>query len=201
MKRFFVFALTLALVAIFALGAGAADRKGMVGVGVGGGLLLPMGDFGDLAKMGWRASGGVGYFFSNEIMLGVTGAYSQNKPKDNVVFTDSTGDTLDVKFKIMQYGVFGQYMFKMQNDKIAPYLKAGLGFYNQKLSATGFESASETDLGINGGVGVGLAVSPMASVFLEGGFHNIFSEGSSTNFITATVGLALMFGGSGGGTQ
>jgi opacity protein-like surface antigen len=193
MKRFFVFALTLALVAIFALSASAAERKGMIGVGVGGGLLLPMGDFGDAFKMGWRAGAGVGYFLTNEIMLGAAGAYSQNKVDDTTGVGDAT-------FKMMQYGVFGKYMFKMQNDKIAPYVKAGLGFYNGKVSVSGGgSSASNTDMGINGGVGAMFSVSPTASIFVEGAYHNVFSDPSSTNFITGTAGVAFMFGGSGGG--
>ncbi|MGH8005271.1 MAG: hypothetical protein ACRECJ_11175, partial [Limisphaerales bacterium] len=59
---------------------------------------------------------------------------------------------------------------------------------------SGGSSASSTDLGINGGVGVGFAVSPTASVFVEGAYHNIFTEGSSTNYIATNAGLSLMFG-------
>ncbi len=191
MKRFFVFALTLALVAIFALGAGAAERKGMIGVGVGGGLLLPMGDFGDAFKMGFRAGGGVGYFVTNDIMVGAKAAYSQNK-------VDDTTGMGDVKFKILQFGAFGKYMFKMQSEKIAPYVTAGVGFYNGKASVSGGSSASETDMGINGGVGAMFAVSPTASIFVEGAYHNVFSD-PSTTFISGTAGVAFMFGGSGGG--
>ncbi len=198
MKRIFVLGVALALVALMAAGASATDRKGMIGVGVGGGLLLPMGDFGDAFKMGWRAGAGVGYFVTNEIAVGATGAYSQNS------VDDTTLAPADSKFKIMQYGVFGKYMFKMQNDKVAPYVTAGLGFYNGKVSVSGGSSGSSTDMGINGGVGAMFSVSPTASVFVEGAYHNIFSEGSSTNYIAATAGVAFMFGGSsagGGGTE
>ena len=193
MKRIFVLGVALAMVALMAAGLSAAERKGMIGVGVGGGLLLPMGDFGDGFKMGWRAGAGVGYFVTNDIMVGATGAYSENK------VDDTTLAPADSKFKIFHYGAFGKYMFKMQNEKIAPYVKAGVGFYNGKASAPGGSSASETDLGINGGVGVGFKVSPTAAVFVEGAYHNVFSDPDSYNFITATAGVAFMFGGSGGG--
>ena len=193
MKRIFVLGVVVAMVAFMVAGLSAADRKGMITAGVGGGLLLPMGDFGDAFKMGWRAGVGVGYFVTNDIAVGATGAYSQNK-------VDDTTGVGDAKFKMMQYGAFGKYMFKMQNDKIAPYVKAGVGFYNGKVSVSGGGSSpSSTDLGITGGAGVGFAVSPTAVVFVEGAYHNIFSDPSSTNFITATAGVAFMFGGSGGG--
>jgi hypothetical protein len=190
MKRILTLGAALALVALMAAGLSAAERKGMIGVGVGGGLLLPMGDFGDGFKAGWRAGGGVGYFVTNDIAVGATGAYSENK-----------ADSGSAKFKIFQYGAFGKYFFKMQNEKIAPFVTAGVGFYNGKISGL---SGSNTDLGINGGVGVGFKVSPTASVFVEGAYHNIFSDPNSLNYITGTAGVAFMFGGSsagGGGTE
>ena len=198
MKKLLVLGVTLALVALMAAGLSATERKGMFGADLGGVLTLPMGDFGNAFKMGWRAGANVGYFVTDQIQVGATGAYSQNS------VNDTTLAPVNSKFNILQFGAFGKYMFKMQNDRIAPYLKTGVGFYNSKVSVSGGSSASSTDMGINGGLGVSFAVSPTASVFVEGAFHNIFSDPSSTNFITGTAGVAFMFGGStggGGGTQ
>jgi opacity protein-like surface antigen len=187
MKKLLVLGVTLALVAVLAAGLSATERKGMFGADLGGVLTLPMGDFGDAFKMGWRAGANVGYFVTDQIQVGATGAYSQNK-------VDDTTGVGDAKLNILQFGAFGKYMFKMQNDRIAPYLKTGVGFYNGKASVSGGSSASSTDLGINGGVGVAFAVSPTASVFVEGAYHNIFTDVSSTSYIAANAGLSLMFG-------
>jgi outer membrane protein W len=185
MKKLLVLGVTLALVAFLAAGLSATERKGMFGADLGGVLTMPMGDFGDAFKMGWRAGANVGYFVTDQIQVGATGAYSQNK-------VDDTTGVGDAKLNIWQFGAFGKYMFKMQNPTVAPYVRAGMGFYNSKLSTTG--STSSTDLGINGGLGVSFAVSPTASVFVEGAYHNIFTDVSSTNYLAANAGLSLMFG-------
>ena len=185
MKKLLILGVTLALVAVLAAGVSATERKGMFGADLGGVLTLPMGDFGNAFKMGWRAGANVGYFVTDQIQVGATGAYSQNK-------VDDTTGVGDVNFNIWQFGAFGKYLFKMQNPTIAPYLKAGVSMYNGKLSATG--STGNTDLGVNGGLGVSFVVSPTASVFVEGAYHNIFSDLSSTNYLAANAGLSLMFG-------
>lgn len=187
MKKLLVLGVTLALVVFLAAGLSATERKGMFGADLGGVLTLPMGDFGQLYKMGWRAGANVGYFVTDQIQVGATGAYSQNK-------IDDTTGVGDAKLNILQFGAFGKYMFKMQNPTIAPYLKTGLGFYNSKESVSGGPSVSTTDMGINGGVGASFAVSPTASVFVEGAYHNIFANGGSINYLAANAGLSLMFG-------
>jgi len=188
MKKLLILGVALALMAVLAAGVSATERKGMFGADLGGVLTLPMGDFGNAFKMGWRAGANAGYFVTDQIQVGATGAYSQNS------VNDTTLAPVNSKFNILQFGAFGKYMFKMQNDRIAPYLKTGVGFYNSKVSSSGPGSGSSTDLGINGGVGVGFAVSPTASVFVEGAYHNIFTSGSSTNYIATNAGLSLMFG-------
>lgn len=187
MKKLLVLGVTLALVAFLAAGLSATERKGMFGADLGGVLTMPMGDFGDAFKMGWRAGANVGYFVTDQICVGATGAYSQNK-------IDDTTGVGDAKFNIWQFGAFGKYMFKMQNPTIAPYVRAGLGFYNGKTSVSGGSSASATDLGMNLGLGTSFAVSPTASVFVEGAYHNVFSDPSSINYLAANAGLSLMFG-------
>ncbi len=196
MKRLLILGVALTLVAVLAASASATERKGTFGVDLGGVATLPMGDFGDAFKLGWKAGVGVGYCVTNEIMVGATGAYSQNK-------IDDTTGVGDAKFNILQFGAFGKYMFKMQNSRVAPYLKTGVGFYNSKVSVSGGSSASSTNMGLNGGLGVGFAVSPTASVFVEGAYHNIFTDVSSTNYMAVNAGLSFMFGGptTTGGTE
>ncbi len=49
---------------------------------------------------------------------------------------------------------------------------------------------SETDFGINGGAGFDFVAGSL-SLFVEGRFHNVFTEGESSNFIPITVGVRL----------
>ena len=198
MKKLLVLGVALALLAILAAGVSATERKGMFGTDLGGVLTMPMGDFKDAYKMGWRANGSVSYFVTDDIAIGATGAYSQNKASDTYLAALQAADSTvtDASSKILQFGAFGKYMFKMQNPTIAPFLKAGVGFYNTKasVSASTNSSASNTNFGINGGLGVSFAVSPTASVFVEGAYHNVFTDVTSTNYIAANAGLSLMFG-------
>ncbi len=198
MKKLLVLGVTLALAVFLAAGLSATERKGMFGADLGGVLTMPMGDFGDGFKMGWRAGATVGYFVTEQIQVGATGVYGQNKVTDDgLTFLQSLDSNVtDAKVTIWQFGALGKYHFKMQSPTIAPYVRAGLGFYNAKSSETGGSnsSTSSTDMGINGGLGARFAVSPTASVFVEGLYHNIFTEGGSTNYVEANAGLSLMFG-------
>ena len=49
---------------------------------------------------------------------------------------------------------------------------------------------ASTDFGINAGAGFDFQAGAVA-LFVEGRFHNVFSDGSNTNFIPITVGVRL----------
>ncbi len=198
MKRILIFGAALALVVAMAANVLAHEPKGMINVSVGGGLLLPMGDFSDESKLGWRARVDAGYFVTNEIAVGATGALSNNKVKDEFLTALQVIDPTitDAKTQILEFGAWGKYFFNMEKGRLTPYVRAGLGGYNAKAkieSSSGSSSASETNLGINGGVGAWYWATPQVSIFLEGAFHNIFSD-PSANYITATAGVGFMFG-------
>lgn len=199
MKRILILGAALALMAVMAAGVLAHEPKGMFTVGVGGGLLLPMGDFGDQSKLGWRAVGAGGYFVTNEIAIGPTVAFSNNKIKDVFLTALQAADSTitDAKTQIIEFGAWGKYFFgQMEAGRLVPYVKAGLGGYNAKFkieSSSGSTSASETNLGINGGVGALYWATPTVNLFLEGAFHNIFSD-PSANYLTVTTGVGFTFG-------
>jgi len=198
MKRILIVGATLALVAALTAGLSAADRKGMIGVGVGGGIGLPMGTFDDVAKLGWRAGVGVGYFVQDNIAIGASGVFAQNKA-DSI-----PSGVSDVKTQMIEFGAWGKYFFKMESEKIAPYVTLGLGGNNNKLKVDpdSLSSDGETFLGGKIGAGAMFGVSPKASIFLEGAFHNYAkSDFPPLNYIAAQVGVAFMFGGSGGGAS
>jgi hypothetical protein len=52
------------------------------------------------------------------------------------------------------------------------------------------DPGSNTDFGINGGAGFDFQAGALG-LFVEGRFHNVFSDPDNTNFIPITVGVRL----------
>ena len=61
MKRILRSALVLGVVSLAGVGVAQAQGAGRASFHVGGGVVLPTGDFGDVAKTGWQALGGVSF--------------------------------------------------------------------------------------------------------------------------------------------
>jgi opacity protein-like surface antigen len=70
---------------------------------------------------------------------------------------------------------------------VKPYLSGGLGIYNGKAEAFG-EEATETSVGLNGGVGLEFSLTGM-STFLEARYIHIFTEEEATQIIPITFGI------------
>jgi hypothetical protein len=153
---------------------------------LGGGVGLPMGDFGDAFKMGFHAIGGVS-FKPASLPVGI-------QVDANFAQFSVDADNVDVKDRMLFGTANAVYTFKTAaTSKLHPYLIGGVGVYNNK--ATGDDAltnASNTDLGINAGAGFNIAAGG-ASLFVEGRFHDVFTSGGSTQFVPLTVGLR--FGG------
>ena len=169
--------------------ARAQDASGTaVEFGVGGGLSLPLGDFDDFAKTGWHGTALVSVVpASIPVGFQIDGNFSR--------FSDDT--PLDIKEQLI-YGTGNVvYNFKTSEDsRFRPYLIGGVGVYNLDAKGDDVPSTVEstTKFGINGGAGFNFSAGS-AGLFLEGRFHNVFTEGSNTNFIPITVGVR--FGGHG----
>jgi hypothetical protein len=72
----------------------------------------------------------------------------------------------------------------------SPYLIGGVGMYNSKIDADDdeFDTEGQTDFGINIGIGTKFNLSGFGT-FAEIRYHNIFTEGSSTQFLPITFGI------------
>ena len=78
------------------------------------------------------------------------------------------------------------YHFATSTDaRFRPYVIGGAGIY----------ADGGTDFGINAGAGFDFRAGAVG-LFIEGRFHNVFTEDESTNFIPITVGVRLGGGGS-----
>lgn len=200
MKAMMKAAVALAAVGMLAAGEAQAQVKLMVG----GGLAAPMGAFGetDFASMeeGYGASNGFNAMVGAQlgapllpVKLRIDGSYNR------FGISEDLGD-VDANYQILA-GTANAVFALPTPGPIQPYLLAGVGVYNAKLSGDDVpegEEVAETKLGINGGVGVNLSLGAL-QMFGEARIHNIFMsevevdditfEASDIRMVPITVGL------------
>lgn len=173
--------------------ATAKEMKGKFALGLNLGANIPTGDFGNEFKVGGVADLTGEYYLSNVVALGVEVEGSVNDPKSDVA---AQFPGVDISATISSFNATGRFFFPSQS--VEPYVIAGLGAYTQELDleVSGFVvKVSETDFGIHGGAGINFPVSPKVGILAEADFHNIFSKGSSTNFVNVKAGVRLLLGG------
>lgn len=156
---------------------------------LGGGVTLPLSDFGDQAGTGFHGLAAVSFVPSGfPVGIQIDGMFHRVGLNDDF----SLGD--DVNSQIIQGTANAVYKFKTSEEtKVRPYLIGGVGLYSFKLTGDDVVDPfgdAETDFGINAGAGFDFKFGS-AGLFVEGRFHNVFSEGESTNFIPITVGIRL----------
>jgi len=154
---------------------------------LGGGIDNPLGDFNDAAKLGFHGLAAVSFVPEGApVGFQIDGNYSQ--------FSDDT--PLDVKFQMIYGTANVVYKFKTsETTTVRPYLIGGGGVYNFKTKGDDVPSGvddSQTKFGINAGAGFDFKLGS-AGLFIEGRFHDVFTEGSDLQFIPITLGLR--FGG------
>lgn len=163
-----------------------------VGFNVGGGVSLPLGDFGDQADLGFHGLVGVSFQPANlPVGIRVDGMYHMWGGSEDVF-----GDA-DVNARAIAGTANAVYTFQTaETSTFHPYLIGGLGLYNTALTGDDVPDEfddSTTDFGINAGAGFNFAAGESLNLFVEGRFHNVFTDGSDVKFIPITVGVR--FGG------
>jgi len=180
MRKFGVILAAVACLMLTAFAAQAAtatpaeDMKGVIAINVGGGITVPSGaladegnNFGYKFKMGFDGVGGLDYFMTKEIGVGVDFGYGQMKAD---LPSDVTGD---LKAKTIQFGIHGKYLIPT-GGPVVPYLQLGLAMYNRKIEASEGSLSidfSDTKPGINAGVGVGYKISDMIGIGVNGAYN------------------------------
>jgi hypothetical protein len=186
----------LGAVLMASVGAAPAVAQSGARFSVGGGLTVPLGDFADAVGTGFHGLAAVGFQPANfPVGIQVDGMFQRFGVDDDPVFGD-----VDANFRLLQGTVNAVYAFQTSPDsKIRPYLIGGVGLYNAKVTGDDVigDPESETDFGINAGAGFDFTAGAVG-LFVEGRFHNVFSDPDNTNFIPISVGVR--FGGSGSGT-
>lgn len=172
--RFGSLALAFGLLAAPALPGQAQPTEG-IRYGFGGGLILPMGDYGDVAKTGWHLMGLIQIPISQSpIHLRFDGMYGSNSSKSGSGSIKLAGGTADLLYHLGN-----------RASSVRPYVLGGLGFYNVS------NGSSESDFAFGFGGGILFGVGNMHA-FLETRYMSIQTSGSSLTFLPVTFGL--MFG-------
>jgi len=169
-------ALVLSLLGASALRAQATEFS------IGGGVGVPLGDFDDVAKIGWQGTAAVSFVPRNlPVGIQVDGSFSQF----------GNDSPLDIKNQLLYGTLNAVYRFSSsESSRFRPYLLGGGGVYNSKLTGSDAPDGSTTKFGINAGAGVDFKAGS-AGLFLEGRFHDVFVAGPNVEFIPINVGIRL----------
>ncbi|MEZ4587315.1 MAG: hypothetical protein R2909_13035 [Gemmatimonadales bacterium] len=145
---------------------------------VGGGLTVPVGEYGDYAKTGWMGAAGIGVPVGDKgLSVGGEVLYGQNSHSD--IDGDKTGLT----------AFMGYLEYRIGDDsKPGVYLLGEAGVMNHKYKPAGmsYEGGSDWKLAVGGGAGVDIPAGSV-SVFVEARFLTR----SGTNFIPVLAGVAI----------
>jgi hypothetical protein len=163
--------------------------------GLGGGVGVPLGNFDDESQLGWHGLAELSFVPEGwPVGIQFDGSYQQFALDDAAAPPGFT----DLKTRLM-LGT-GNIVFKFKTSEestFRPYLIGGAGIYNSKL--TGQDDPGDilgggtTDFGLNAGAGFDIKAGGLG-LFVEGRFHDVFTEGEDLRFIPVTLGLR--FGGS-----
>ena len=172
------------------LGAPALRAQGAE-FSLGGGVGVPLGDFDDAAKTGWHGLAAIS-FVPNGWPVGIQfdGSYQQFN-LDDAAFPGFSG--LKNRFLMGT----GNLVFKFKTSEestFRPYIIGGGGVYNSKITGSDDPNdilpGGETKFGLNAGAGFDIKTSGIG-LFLEGRFHDIFTDGADVQFIPITLGIRL----------
>lgn len=177
----------LAVVAVGMLAVVTAPTLAAQGLrwGVNAGALVPMGDYGDLDKLGWVASGGATYWLTGG-KLGIRGDVSYGQTKHDGGFA---GDT-----KIAGGMASVVYGLAPSTASARPFVTGGLGFYNVKIEFTGPGASSESETKVAFGVGAGVSFklgTGGTSLILATRFTSISTSGSSITYLPIVAGVTF----------
>jgi len=195
-----------ALALMFVAPQAHAAKGGWV-IDFNGGTAIPMGDFKDASKLGFMGGVGAGYGLSDAVDIGVDGAFTMNDGSDdlNAALTaiataiEGTATTVTGKFSMINGGAHLKYKFAMGDEsKVTPYAVVGAGIYSVKAktessNASYTGDASESKFGGRGGLGFLYKAGENVGIGIEGTFHHIATEGTSTQFVgvQAAVSVAM----------
>ena len=185
MKNILTFAMALLLMAGISYRA-SAQEKGDMKLGINAGVALPMGDFGEAWKMGIGGSADFKYFTSEKMAFGANLGYFMFSVKED---SGEKSSDSDPSFSFMP--VLATLDYYMGSFYVG--VGAGLYLWNSKVHVPGYGdmSSNGSELGIAPSAGILLPISDKIQFNVNGKYNMVFTEGSSTTFISATGGILI----------
>lgn len=189
MKRsVFGVAMALALVATAANAQSVVPAAKPVSFGIAGGLSMPTGDFGDVAKSGYNVSGLLQFQQPTwPVAIRIEGQFQDFSGKD--AFEGASAKSIG--------GLANALFYVPTKSTVRPYLTGGLGFFHLKMDAGDACSSefgadectdSSNKFGFDFGAGLEFQLSGM-STFIEANWQSVQTEGAATRMIPIRVGI------------
>lgn len=155
--------------------------QGDMKIGASLGIMLPMGDFGDAAKMGIGGMAEYKYMVAENVAIGANLGY----------YSFGMKDYDDGSYSIMPIVATGEYLFK-PGEKLNPYVGANLGIYNFKTSVTLMNidaSTSVTKFGFAPVLGILYELSDQMDFNANLRYNMIFTDETSTTTLGLNLGI------------
>jgi hypothetical protein len=146
----------------------------------GGGLTVPTGDFGNVAKTGWMGTGGIGIPAGTQGLVLAAEGYFGTNDWDPPTLAESTD-------LIAGLGTIGYSI--SQASKVHPYVLGGVGFLSAKTK-TATTSTTETEFAFTGAAGLVFSLSPTVGLWVEGRYVHA----GDTRFFPVLAGLYIQLG-------
>lgn len=180
------------LAAVVLTSASAAQAEGTMTFGLGGGVTLPMGDFGDAAKLGFNGGVYGDYWLKPNYAFGVDITGNMLSAKDDILDAIKVFyPNADVKYTLISFGVHGKWAPAMENSSVSPWITYGVAMYNFKSKiedagpATGEDSDSK--VGFNGGGGLDFSGNASMKPGVDVKYHYVMTDNKATTYLTAGV--------------
>ena len=172
----------LALAVVFGVSTSLASPAGAqlglipIHLGIGGGVTLPLGDFGNSFNSGFNVLGTIA-ITPPLVPIGFRGdvAYNQFSAK---------GGASNVKAKVAS--VSANAVWGLPGVIITPYLIGGVGYYRLSSSLTGSSASNRGGFNVGGGLNLGLLA---FKAFAEARYTLVATANGSTTFVPITVGV------------
>jgi len=182
--------LVLVLMAVAVLGSLSFAQKGAMSLGGGLGLFMPMGDFADVANMGFGIIPQFEYTMNEKINL--TG---------NIGYVSWGGESINLgsygtwEYSFHDIPILAGAKYYFGEGKMKPYgmAKFGMHMFGVTVKVAGIsESASETYFGFDFGGGMEMPINEKMHFDMAGAFQTIMSEGSSSNNLVIFAGIKYL---------
>lgn len=193
---------TFLLVAAFAVSASAQGDGAAMGTTIGFDVqgALPMGDFADVSNFGVGGTGYVAFGVAPNAAITGRAGFLYFGGKDIPFAVGTTTGNVKINMTLIPILVGGKLFFTEGDSRVygaaeaGLYLMSGSGDFTPSGggTATTVDLDSESKFGVSPSLGMVFKAGDKMNVDAHANFTNVFTEGSSTNWITFAIGFEWM---------